>query len=56
MLDGLQYFVIKTGFMKRWRKTTLSKIAIIDIDNTLWQFSDAFYLELKNFISLWAIS
>ena len=25
----------------------LSKIAIIDIDNTLWQFSDAFYLELK---------
>jgi hypothetical protein len=26
---------------------TLSKIAIIDIDNTLWQFSDAFYLELK---------
>lgn len=28
-------------------KTTLSKIAIIDIDNTLWQFSDAFYLELK---------
>ena len=28
-------------------KATLSKIAIIDIDNTLWQFSDAFYLELK---------
>jgi hypothetical protein len=27
--------------------TTLSKIAIIDIDNTLWQFSDAFYLKLK---------
>jgi hypothetical protein len=27
-------------------KTALSKIAIIDIDNTLWQFSDAFYLEL----------
>jgi hypothetical protein len=26
---------------------TLGKIAIIDIDNTLWQFSDAFYLELK---------
>jgi hypothetical protein len=26
----------------------LSKIAIIDIDNTLWQFSDAFYRELKN--------
>jgi phosphoglycolate phosphatase-like HAD superfamily hydrolase len=25
----------------------LSKRAIIDIDNTLWQFSDAFYLELK---------
>lgn len=25
----------------------MSKIAIIDIDNTLWQFSDAFYLELK---------
>jgi hypothetical protein len=25
----------------------LKKIAIIDIDNTLWQFSDAFYLELK---------
>jgi beta-phosphoglucomutase-like phosphatase (HAD superfamily) len=24
----------------------LSKIAIVDIDNTLWQFSDAFYLEL----------
>jgi len=24
----------------------LSKTAIIDIDNTLWQFSDAFYLEL----------
>lgn len=28
-------------------KTILDKIAIIDIDNTLWQFSDAFYLELK---------
>ncbi|MBU4371657.1 MAG: hypothetical protein L6300_12890 [Syntrophaceae bacterium] len=27
----------------------MSKIAIIDIDNTLWQFSDAFYLELKKF-------
>ena len=25
----------------------MSKIAIIDIDNTLWQFSDPFYLELK---------
>jgi len=25
----------------------LSKTAVIDIDNTLWQFSDAFYLELK---------
>jgi hypothetical protein len=25
----------------------LAKTAIIDIDNTLWQFSDAFYLELK---------
>jgi hypothetical protein len=25
----------------------VSKTAIIDIDNTLWQFSDAFYLELK---------
>jgi len=25
----------------------LSKIAIIDIDNTLWQFSDPFYMELK---------
>lgn len=24
----------------------MSKIAIIDIDNTLWQFSDAFYQEL----------
>ncbi len=24
-----------------------SKIAIVDIDNTLWPFSDAFYLELK---------
>jgi FMN phosphatase YigB (HAD superfamily) len=24
----------------------VSKTAIIDIDNTLWQFSDAFYLEL----------
>ncbi len=24
----------------------MSKTAIIDIDNTLWQFSDAFYLEL----------
>jgi hypothetical protein len=29
------------------RKTTLSKTAIVDIDNTLWQFSDALYLELK---------
>jgi hypothetical protein len=29
------------------KETTLSKTAIIDIDNTLWQFSDAFYLELK---------
>ncbi len=27
--------------------TLVSKTAIIDIDNTLWQFSDAFYLELK---------
>jgi FMN phosphatase YigB (HAD superfamily) len=26
---------------------TLKKRAIIDIDNTLWQFSDPFYLELK---------
>lgn len=26
---------------------TLGKTAIIDIDNTLWQFSDAFYLALK---------
>lgn len=25
----------------------MSKTAIIDIDNTLWQFSDAFYWELK---------
>jgi hypothetical protein len=25
----------------------LNRTAIIDIDNTLWQFSDAFYLELK---------
>jgi hypothetical protein len=25
----------------------LRKTAVIDIDNTLWQFSDAFYLELK---------
>ena len=29
------------------KETTLSKTAIIDIDNTLWQFSDAFYLELE---------
>jgi hypothetical protein len=28
-------------------KTSLSKIAIIDIDNTLWSFSNPFYLELK---------
>jgi hypothetical protein len=28
-------------------QTTVGKIAIIDIDNTLWQFSDHFYLELK---------
>lgn len=28
---------------------TLSKTAIVDIDNTLWQFSDAFHLELKKF-------
>lgn len=27
----------------------MGKIAIIDIDNTLWQFSDQFYLELKKF-------
>jgi hypothetical protein len=27
-------------------ESALDKIAIIDIDNTLWQFSDAFYLEL----------
>ncbi|MBU3935763.1 hypothetical protein KJ909_03760, partial [Patescibacteria group bacterium] len=39
--------MIKITFITTWRKTTLSKIAIIDIDNTLWQFSDAFYLELK---------
>jgi len=25
----------------------MNKIAIIDIDNTLWQFCDAFYLEMK---------
>ncbi len=25
----------------------LKKTAVIDIDNTLWQFSDAFYLELR---------
>ncbi|MDA8125224.1 MAG: hypothetical protein M0009_08570 [Deltaproteobacteria bacterium] len=25
----------------------MSKTAIVDIDNTLWQFSDAFYRELK---------
>ena len=25
----------------------LNRTAIIDIDNTLWPFSDAFYLELK---------
>ena len=25
----------------------MNKIAIIDIDNTLWQFCDAFYLELR---------
>ena len=25
----------------------LSRTAIIDIDDTLWPFSDAFYLELK---------
>ena len=25
----------------------MDKIAVIDIDNTLWQFCDAFYLELK---------
>lgn len=25
----------------------MRRIAIVDIDNTLWQFSDAFYLELK---------
>ncbi len=25
----------------------MRKTAIIDIDNTLWQFSDPFYLELK---------
>ncbi len=25
----------------------MNRTAIIDIDNTLWQFSDAFYLELK---------
>lgn len=30
-------------------RATLSKTAIIDIDNTLWQFSDAFYLELTKF-------
>jgi len=29
------------------KRTTVGKTAIIDIDNTLWQFSDAFYLELK---------
>ncbi|OHE22756.1 MAG: hypothetical protein A2X92_01235 [Syntrophus sp. GWC2_56_31] len=32
---------------KAEHKTTVSKTAIIDIDNTLWQFSDAFYQELK---------
>lgn len=28
------------------KKTLMQKTAIIDIDNTLWQFCDAFYLEL----------
>jgi len=28
-------------------RSTVSKTAVIDIDNTLWQFSDALYLELK---------
>jgi len=28
-------------------KIRVSKTAIIDIDNTLWQFCDAFYEELK---------
>jgi hypothetical protein len=29
------------------KEITLDKIAIIDIDNTLWQFSDALYLKLR---------
>ena len=39
-------FLLTIQYMTR-RKKISSKIAIIDIDNTLWQFSDAFYLELK---------
>jgi hypothetical protein len=39
--------VKKQYLIKSKNKTTLSKIAIIDIDNTLWQFSDHFYLELR---------
>lgn len=31
---------------RRGEGIPLAKTAIIDIDNTLWQFSDAFYLEL----------
>jgi hypothetical protein len=29
------------------QQTVMGKVAVIDIDNTLWQFCDAFYEELK---------
>jgi len=33
--------------IKMEERSTVGKTAVIDIDNTLWQFSDALYLELK---------
>jgi hypothetical protein len=44
-LPGSESWALE-GHLPMQRKP-LSKTAIIDIDNTLWQFSDAFYLELK---------
>lgn len=47
-LDGPGYLVFnEADRMNGKDEKTLKKTAIVDIDNTLWQFSDAFYLELK---------
>ena len=40
--------MFNTGWIGTEKGTVVRKTAVIDIDNTLWEFSDALYLELKN--------